>query len=284
MSVTVLWVIAATAASGIGQVDVREDLANRPPTRREERRAVLQQALADYEAALATQDQAGPKAQHLYSKALNGFDALLRGGIRSGDLHYNIANTYLRLGQVGKAVVHYRRGLRLLPGNGRILKNLESARNLCRVRIRPKATSAFVRTLFFWHFGTSSAARADVALLGYALFWLLMGVRLFALRRTPAFPWIIRAVAAVTLIVAASLAWEGFVRGHRAEGVIISDSVILRKGNGTYYDAKFEQPLSEGVEFRAIEERDDVEGTRWRRVELRDGQDGWLPADQAEMI
>ncbi|MBN2564000.1 MAG: hypothetical protein JXQ75_24055 [Phycisphaerae bacterium] len=248
------------------------------------RQAVLEQAFADFDQAVAMKDHAGPERQRLYRRALAGFESLLQGGLENGGLYYNVANTYLRLGNVGKAIVNYRRALRLMPGDERIRKNLQSARNLCRVRIPAPATSTFVKTLFFWHFGTSLTARTNVALVGYVLFWGLLLVRQIALRGLPGFAWTIRAVAAVTLILGASVAWDIATQQHLMEGVVIADEVVLRKGNGEYYEPQLEQTLSEGVEFRLIETRNDVEETLWYQVELRDGKRGWLRADQADVI
>lgn len=246
--------------------------------------AILRQALTDFDAAVATRDPGGPEAQRLFRQALAGFQSLRQSGVRSGALHYNLGNTYLRLGEVGQAIVQYRRALRLSPGDERINKNLEAARRLCRVQISRPAASEFVRTLLFWHFETSLAGRLRLALGLYALFWLLLFIRLFVLRGQPAYAWFIRATAALALIVGASVAWDFTVQTHRQEGVVVADDVVLRKGNGEYYEPLLEQTLSEGVEFRLLETREDVQGASWYQVELPDGKKGWLRADQADVL
>jgi tetratricopeptide (TPR) repeat protein len=254
------------------------------PVPPDELAAVLRQALADFDAAVAAKDPGGPEAQRLFRQSLAGFQSLRQSGVRSAGLYYDIGNTYLRLGEVGQAVVQYRRALRLAPGDERIVKNLEAARRLCRVQISRPVASEFVRTLFFWHFETSLAGRLRVGLAVYVLFWLLLFVRLFAFRGQPAYAWLIRATAALALIVGASVAWDLAVQTQRQEGVVVADSVVLRKGNGEYYDPLLEQTLSEGVEFRLIETREDVQGAPWYQVELPDGKKGWLRADQADVI
>lgn len=71
---------------------------------------------------------------------------------------------------------------------------------------------------------------------------------------------------------------------HRIEGVIIDQEVVLRKGNGEYYEPQLDGSLAEGVEFRFLETRDDVDGVPWYHVRLRDGKTGWLRAGQADVI
>lgn len=250
----------------------------------DDRRAVLLKALADYDAAVAAKARSAPEAQRLYHQALEGFESLLRDGISNGRLYYDVGNTYLRLGDVGRAIVNYRRGLRLMPGDEAIRRNLQVARNACELQVPEPATSDVVRTLLFWHFDTSLKSRLDGALAGYIGFWLLLLVRRFILRRSPAYGWTIRVVAAVVLVAWASVAWDMTMQRHRVEGVLVADKAVIRKGNGEYYDPQLEQPLSAGVEFLVLETRSDVEGASWYRVQLRNGTEGWLRADQGDII
>jgi tetratricopeptide (TPR) repeat protein len=254
---------------------------NSPGASREE---CLSSALKAFDAAVATRKHSGLEAQRLYRKALAGFQSLLEDGVRTGALYYNIANTHLRLGDVGRAVANYRRALRLDPSNGRIQKNLETARKMVEVRIERPAASAFLETLFFWHYGTSPAARLRVVLVTYAAFWILLLIRLAVLRRSSILTTAAFAVAALCLICSASVVWEEWASSRRAEGVLVGEKVVLRKGNGDYYDPQFQRPLPPGVEFYVLESRSDVQGTTWYHVELPDGQDGWVRADQADII
>ncbi len=251
-----------------------------PPTRE----AVLRQALADFDAAVALKDRNAAEAERLYRQALAGFETLLQSGVHNGSLYYNLANTYLRLGEVGRAIVNYRRALRWMPGDERVRANLEAARRMCRVRIPPPATSEALATLFFWHVGTSLSARVQVGLAAYVLFWLIMLARLPAGRRAPWLKWPALAAGLLALVLAASVAWDLTTRPYRIEGVVVAESTELRKGNGDYYEPQLEQPLSAGVEFRLHESRPDVDGVQWYFVELPDGKKGWLRADAADII
>lgn len=248
-----------------------------------DQRAVLRKALADFETAVATGRHNTDEAQALYHSALAGFESLVEGGVHNGRLYYNLANTHLRLGDVGRAIVNYKRALEYMPGDAQIQKNLEFARKLCEVRFRKPATSALVETLLFWHFDTSTAARSRFALAAYGLFWLLAIGGLFLPRRIPAITWLTVTVAAVTMAVGASAVWDLRPTAHR-EGVLVSDDVVVRKGNGAYYDPQFEKSLPPGVEFELLETRKDVDGEEWYRIRLSDGKDGWIPGHQAELV
>lgn len=278
-AVTAAWILLAGAALARAQ----DAGAARLPLTEADRRAVLAQALKDFEAAAALKSHASADARRLYDAARTGFQSLIDSGIVNGRLYYNLANAQLRLGDVGRAIANYRRALRLIPGDVQAQKNLDFARKLCEVRFRKPASSAMIETLFFWHFSTSTAARTRAALAAYVLFWLLALAARMAPRRLPAVTWLIVAIGALALVIGASAAWDIAHSDARA-GVLIADDVTLRKGNGAYYEPQLEQSLPRGVEFDLIETRTDVDGNQWLHIRLPDDKDGWLPADQAELI
>jgi tetratricopeptide (TPR) repeat protein len=246
--------------------------------------ARLSDALNQFDSAVATRSRSGPEAERLFRKALDGFESLVNEGVRSGALYFNIGNTYMRLGELGHAIVNYRRGLRLDPGNEGIRKNLQVARNTVESQFSRPATSALLETLFFWHFGTSAASRLRVALGAYLLFWGLMVAWLLLPRRVAALKGAIVFAGAVALASGISMGWDTLLSGKRIEGVVTADKAVVRKGNGDYYDPQFDRPISKGVEFTVLESRQDVQGAGWYRVELPNGKEGWIRADQADVL
>lgn len=248
------------------------------------RRDVLQKANAAFEAAVAMKNSGAIEARRLFREALDGFQSLVEGGVQNGRLYYNIANTHLRLGDVGRAIVNYRRAQRLLPGDEQNRKNLDFARSRVEMRFAKPAAGAMIETLFFWHYNTSLAARTRAALLAYALFWTLALALRVHPRRPPGLGWALLSVGLFTAAVGASAAWQRATADQHIEGVLTADHVVLRKGNGEYYDPQFDRPLPQGVEFRLRASRPDVDGATWYHIELPDGKDGWLRAEQAEII
>jgi tetratricopeptide (TPR) repeat protein len=55
-----------------------------------------------------------------YPKAIEQYEAILKTGIFSTELYYNLGNAYYRLGQNGRAILNYERALRLSPSNSDI--------------------------------------------------------------------------------------------------------------------------------------------------------------------
>jgi len=255
MMITILLLGSATAAPG---QDGRElfDEANR----------FFRQAVESPDAS---------RARALYQKALVRYQSLVERGVVNGRLYYNIGNTWFRLGDLGRALVNYRRAERFMPDDENLRQNINYLLSRQQDNITPKADEQIVKTLFFWHYDFSSAVRRGILLAANALFWGLLLVRL---RRPGAMTGLLITLLAVMALAAGSLAVEAF-SGGRQHGVIISPEVVARKGDGASYAPSFHGPLHAGLDFTLVEERGG-----WLRIELADGSRCWIPATAAEMV
>ncbi len=229
--------------------------------------------------------------------------ALGRG---NGLLLYNVGNTYLRLGDLGRAVLHYREAQRLIPADPNLQQSLRHARSLRRDRINADGAGSVLRLLFFWHYRWPLQVRVTLLLVAVNLLWLLAAWR--ALRRVsrrvggPAagatatrVPDVRRrearrriearatggvfAVAGLAAVAAGgSVAAELLNPGPEA-AVIVAAEVTARRGDGDAYAPAFAGPLHAGTELLVLEERPD-----WLHAALADGRRAWLPAHAVAVV
>jgi tetratricopeptide (TPR) repeat protein len=241
-----------------------------------DRKAILERALADFDEGVSLSESAPDQAAEKVRAALGGFESVVRSGVISGPLYYNIGNAYLRLGRLGMAIANYRRAEKLIPGDGNLEANLSFARNQRRNQIAESGSRTVLHTLFFWHYRLPLRTRYLLAMGLYVACWVVLiarpYVRQVGLRLAAA----LLAVGWVTFGV--SIAVERGVQSRVAEGVLVADEVVVRKGNGENYDPEFKQLFYDGVEFTVRERRGP-----WLKIELPDGG-GWIRADQAELI
>ena len=221
-------------------------------------------------------------------------------GRSNGFLLYNLGNTYLRLGDVGRAVLHYREAQRFIPSDPNLRQSLRHARSLRRDRIGTDAAGSVLRLVFFWHHTWSLQVRVTLFLAAANLLWLLallhaLGAVLGSVSATlpkslarlgtwlaGAGKWQdVRRRLAVAVLVSAgvlavaaggSLATELLLPGPEA-AVIVAPEVTARRGDSDAYEPSFATPLHAGTELLVIEERND-----WFQVALADGRRAWLPA------
>jgi len=233
---------------------------------------LLHQAEADFRAGTQIPDHSD-EARPLFRKAASSYEELHRRGAHNADLYRNQGNSYLLAGDLPRAVLSYRRGLRLAPADPVLRADLAHARQ----QVAYPGPGSFgrppVENLPPWMPYFPSGQRLLLFFCSYSLGWLGI-VRWWMVRRTA--PLGIAAMAfGLATLVAASLAldeWREQQESLHPLVVIAADGVPLRKGNGALYPPCSEMPLKCGVEARLRFAR-----SGWLQIELAGGQTGWVP-------
>jgi tetratricopeptide (TPR) repeat protein len=218
------------------------------------------------------------RAQELYRKAALRFERIIRAGkVQNGKLYYNIGNAYFRMGDLGRAILHYRRAEQYRPHDPNLLQNLKYARSRRLDRIEEQQKTMVLKTLLFWHYDLSAWTRSVIFAVGSFLFWVGLSVRIFSRKTIP--KWLLACLGLIALLFLASLVFDGFFADRQREGVILAQNVLARKGDGETYQPSFKDPLHAGTEFRVLEDRN-----TWYHIKLRDGRRCWIPQSAAEII
>lgn len=248
----------------------------------------LQFALAQFDEAQGIQHDHPQQARQLFRSAAQRLKSIVAAGVVNGRLEYNLGNCYLQAGEVGRAILHYRRAQRLVPGDDLLRNNLAVARSRCLTHVEPMRRRAVLESVFFWHYRTSIESRMRAALVAYVAFW--ASLLAWSIWRSPTGSAAIRnghgsfLVAALVCAVVATASGLSAGISHWADrnapgGVITAMDVSVYKGPGETYQRQFQEPLQPGVEFALRERRGD-----WWRIELADGKSGWVQAERAELI
>jgi len=217
------------------------------------------------------------RAQASFLQAANIYEELHRRGADNAELHRIRGNAFLLAGDLPRAILAYRQGLRLAPSDSDLQEGLAFARSLVvyppgstlgrpPVEQRPPwlprlATTWYVAIVFCsYTLGCLAAAR----------WWMTRQGRLLALSCTGF------AVALLSLASMAAEEWRDADFVNRPVVVIADDGVLLRTGNGLRYPPRAETPLNRGVEARLLFVRGE-----WYQVELAGGEVGWVPREYA---
>ncbi len=243
----------------------------------ERQREILHKALDDYDNAVAVGREDPARAVQLYRESAAGFNALVDAGLHNAALEYDLGNVYFRLGELGRAIVHYRRALRLAPADQRLDANLRYARDRVEPPIAPSGQHRLARQFLFWHYETSLAQRTTALLILTAVGWGLLFAWLGWRRR----PLAVMGLVGVALSLAAgvSVRWQIEDEARQPHAVIVADQQYLRLGRGEGSDLAIKQPLGSGVELRILQQRGG-----WIEVRLANDQTGWLPADSVQRV
>ena len=215
----------------------------------------------------------------LYEETILKYEKIINDGkIKNAKLYYNLANACFLKGDLGKAILNYRRAEKLDSADTNLQKNLAFARSRRIDKVEVKAQKQVLQTLFFWHYDFSLKTRFVLACLFFATGCVSATVIIWFSRSALA-----RAVAVICTIfvicLAASVIFETNERAGKVGGVITAGEVIARQGDGQNYPPSFKEPLHEGTEFDLLEHR-----PGWMHLKLSDGSDAWIPENTAEII
>jgi len=240
----------------------------------QQQRQILSDARVAYDAGVAALRTDPEQAAQSFADSARRFEQLVDDEVDNGRLHYNLANAFLQMGKVGRAILHYRVAETLIPGDRNLRHNLRYARTLVQSHIADSGSRALSAALLAWHHDTPVRSRVTVFLAAYALCWILLTVNLVVPRPWYRWPAVIAAV--VWIGCAGSVGADLLDADRHRDGVVLTDDVVVRKGNSEGFEPQFQEPLHQGVEFRVLEQR-----TGWLSIELPDGKTGWIPADEA---
>jgi tetratricopeptide (TPR) repeat protein len=219
------------------------------------------------------------QVRRLYEKAILNYEKIISDGqIENPKLYYNLGNAHFLNGDIGNAILNYRRAEVLNKADTDLQKNLAFARSRRIDKVVVKAEERVLQTLFFWHYDFSIKMKFAVTCISFAFVCISLTVMTWYGK---AAPWVVTAVicSVLTACLLASVVLEARARGSRLCGVIIARKVVARQGDGRNYPESFKDALHAGTEFDLLERR-----FGWLHIRLSDNSDGWIPDNSAALI
>ena len=193
-----------------------------------------------------------------YSSAISLYEKLLGQNLRNGLIYYNLGNCYYRTGEIGKAILSYRRSELYNPRDEDLKANLNYARKNTRDKINT-GNPKILESIFFWYYNLNCKELFILFLILNGLFWSLAAFRLFkpsALLRT-----IVLVLLFTAILTGISAASKVYALKSLRSGVLISKEISVRSGNGINNPAIFK--LHEGAEFKILDNSDG-----WLKIKL----------------
>jgi hypothetical protein len=229
----------------------------------------LRTAIASFHRGAA--DRNGRDAKAHFRRSADQFAKLRRHGFDNAALCRNEGNAALLSGDLPGAIVAYRHGLRLSPGDRKLRANLAYARSqVTDAEADGRRRAAVWPPWLPWPSLQTGLGLLFLAYAATCVAW----TRWWMARR----PRILKTTIVCYLVTIAMLivVTAEACRLHDEDThplvVVARDGILLRRGNGVSYPPRRDTLLSRGVEARLLYDRD-----AWLQVQLSGGEVGWLP-------
>ena len=214
-----------------------------------------------------------------YHEATKAYEQLVARGYGSAKLFYNLANSYFKQERIGRAILFYRRALRLDPGNADARYNLTVAE--ARTKDRIERIPEFFLTQWFRRVRHTMSATAwsvlSLVLLACALaaFLLYLLAQRLSMRKAGFYGTL---TAAVLFVLT-----TGFAAGERRDQLDRSEAVVMA-ASAAVSSAPDKSAtdlfiLHEGTTVRIVDRLD-----KWCEVTIADGKKGWIENSKIETI
>lgn len=209
-----------------------------------------------------------------FDGAVTAYEQIYAAGLESRDLYYNLANAHLRAGHIGRAILNYRRALRIDPKDEDARANLAYARRHTK-DVAPQDVPDQLPWLTALRPGSERVAWLfTLALNLAALFFAASRI----LRRAPA---ILKSLSIVAAAAALMLGLIFYIelRETRADrlGVIVAEQAQVRIGPGDDYTMAF--LVHEGTEAALGRNTDG-----WTEITVSEELKGWVLNESVEPV
>ncbi|MCA9399464.1 MAG: tetratricopeptide repeat protein, partial [Candidatus Omnitrophica bacterium] len=209
-----------------------------------------------------------------YQKAVDYYTEILKKGLESGPLYYNLGNAYFKIGDSGRAVLNYERALRLMPTDNDLQLNYRYVTASIKNYKSPKS-EGLLQKMIDEHIRFYSRNEMVLILTGVfflaLFFWLLAFYLRWSLK--------VRLTGSIlcgTLFVV-FLAGLVFECQHAGNAAIVLDPA----------DAKFE-PRDDATTHFSMFEGERIKTLRqdggWLKIQRADGKEGWVDQNYVERI
>jgi tetratricopeptide (TPR) repeat protein len=210
-----------------------------------------------------------------YAKAAERYESLTQKEPGIAAFYYDLANAYVRLGKLSRAILNYEKALRLDPRNADIRENLRFTRGLLEYRVEDTRNWYLKATEGVLKYATEREVTTVVLAV---LFVFLAGGILYFLNGRGVFwnPW--QQFVFILLLLVAVVAF-----GKQVQSNVIRDAIVMQKEcEARYGPSEHDQVafrMGEGIKVFVMDRRED-----WSRVLLTNGESGWVKdSDIAEV-
>ena len=214
-----------------------------------------------------------------YKAAILNYETILKEGLTSYKLHYNLANAYYKNNEIGKAIYNYELANKLKPNNKDIKTNLkiantktidkiESRENFFIGAIKSGLVNALTTTGWAW-------LSIFALLIALAFLFLFLISSHIILKRVGFFLGVAFILAFIGAMILGNTALND-KQLTRFAIVIVRETRVREEPNK---ETKTKFTLHDGTKVNVLETN-----TEWTNIKLENGNEGWLKTNEVGLF
>ena len=212
-----------------------------------------------------------------YAKAVERYEAILKSGVESGNLYYNLGNAYFKLDRKGKALAAYERAKRLIPTDEDLFANMNFITSLLE-EAQPEEKLPWQARVFTGM--RNILPPGGWFILTAFLYFGVAGLLAAAILRRSFRKTGMSIAAVVALVLLASFIFlQSSVSAvhHSRYGIVIVPEAEVRYSPS--YSGAVAFKLHEGTRAQLVRQQDE-----WAQIRLTQDKNGWVEANAIEEI
>jgi len=214
-----------------------------------------------------------------FSEAASAYEDILKTGIESEALYFNLGNAYYKAGNLPRAIINYERAKLIDPDDKDVIYNLDLANSQTADRISPVG-DFFLKT---WMVSIINKGTSDfwtwVAIMSFFVVLVAAGFYLYSnstdFKRISFFGGLGFALVFITTISFA-YSQKSQMTQHN-EAIVFTPSVSVKSSPDNSGTDIF--VIHEGTKIKILETLG-----QWKKIQVLNGAEGWIPSDSFEII
>ena len=215
-----------------------------------------------------------------FVNAIDLYETILKTQGESADIYYNLGNAYFKAEQIAKSILNYERAILLKPGDSDIRFNLEMAQSKTVDKVVPMSEVIFITWIKDLTNLYNEKTWGQIGIVCFILLLASLSLYLFSkgvgLKKAGFFAGLFFLFICVVANLFASAQKDSALNHQQA--IIMAPSVTVKS-----------TPNESGTDLFVLHEGrkvtiKDSTMKEWTEIELEDGNAGWMPSNQIEVI
>lgn len=215
----------------------------------------------------------------MYDSALNVYHLVENEKLESGELFYNMGNTYFKKNNIASAILYYEKAKKLSPNDDDIDYNLRIANSLIVDKIDRVPELFYERWWAYFYNMFNADTWTIISLISWFILVFFIGLFIISKSRNrKKLAFYLGLVFLITSLATFGLASQKYYYGKENREAIIFTPTITVKSSPTM-NAVDLFVVHEGTKIYILDEVQD-----WVKIRIQDGSIGWLPLSSLQKI